>query len=259
MYTIAISNEKGGVAKTTTSISLGAALAETGKRVLLVDLDPQANLTLALGFEPTKVSQSMANVFLESAQIAPLILNSSFPNLDLAPSKEEMATSERILPIRLEYEFILKKALGQSRLPYDIVIFDCPPSLGVISLNAYVAANLLIIPTQAEYFSIYALRTLMGWIRRVRSQYNPDLMYRLLLTMYDKRNRIHRVLNDQLHESFQNGVLNTIIETDTKLRESPIAGTPILSHAPNSRAALQYRNLAQEIGEYVKEANLQPA
>jgi len=259
MYRITISNEKGGVAKTTTSISLGAALVEHGKRVLLVDLDPQANLSLALGYEPVKVQRSMSNVFLEDAPLSSAIVNTRVEGLDLAPSKEEMGMAERFLPMRHNYEYTLQTALEQANLDYDIVIFDCPPALGVITLNAFVAANLLLIPTQAEYFSVYALRNLMGWIRRVRAQYNPSLTYRLLLTMYDRRNRTHRVLSEQLHASFDSGVLNTIIEVDTKLRESPIAGVPIFMHAPRSRASYQYRVLAQEINDYVQETIVQPA
>jgi chromosome partitioning protein len=257
MYIIAISNEKGGVAKTTTTVSLGAALAEQGKHVLLIDLDPQANLTLALGKEPGKIPQTIAVVFLQKRRLDSVVLETSTPRLDLVPSNEEMGTCERCLPDQAEYEFTLKRAITQSLSGYDVVLIDCPPSLGVVSLNAYVAADLLIVPTQAEYFSIYALRNLMAWIRKIRAQYNPGLTYRLLLTLYDRRNRSHRVLYDQLKTSFGKGVMNTVIEIDTKLRESPLAGVPILVHAPKSRAAQQYRALAEEITAYVEETTLQ--
>jgi chromosome partitioning protein len=257
MYIIALSNEKGGVAKTTTAVSLGASFAETGMKVLLVDLDPQANMTLALGMEPSKIKLSSAAVFLENTPIASIIQHTSFPNVDIVPSKEEMATSERFLPMRPEYECTLRNSLSAQPLDYDIVLMDCPPSLGVITLNAYIASNLLVIPTQAEYFSVYALRNLMTWIRRVRAQYNPGLKYRLLLTMFDRRNRTHRVLSEQLRTNFEDGMLSTIIEIDTKLRETAIAGVPILVHAPKSRASFQYRALAQEISEYVKETAVQ--
>ena len=136
---------------------------------------------------------------------------------------------------------------------------DCPPFLGAVTLNAMVSVNMLLIPTQAEFFSIYALRNLMALIRRVRSQYNPGLKYRLLLTMVDRRNKIHRVLSEQLRTTFSQGVMETVIQTDTKLRESPIAGVPIIYHSPKSRGSLQYRALAQEILEYVKETADQPA
>jgi chromosome partitioning protein len=126
-------------------------------------------------------------------------------------------------------------------------------------MNALMAADLLIMPTQAEFFSVNALRNMMGVVRRVRAQGNSHLIYRLLMTMYDRRNRIHRTLSEQLRNTFENGVLDTVIETDTKLRESSIAGLPIIYHAPKSRSALQYRALAQEILTYVKETNSQAA
>jgi chromosome partitioning protein len=128
-----------------------------------------------------------------------------------------------------------------------------------VTLNALTAIDFLLIPTQAEFFSVYALRNLMSLVRRIRSQYNPPLKYRLLLTMVDRRNKTHRVMSEQLRSTFTSGVMQTVIEVDTKLRESPIAGIPIIQHAPKSRGSLQYRALAQEILEYVKETNIQPA
>ncbi len=259
MYTIAFSNEKGGVAKTTTTVSLGACLVEAGRKVLVVDLDPQANLTLALGVEPTRMPHTAASILMDSLPLHQAILHSSFPNLDLIPGSSETSQSERYLPVRDRYEYLLRDAIQQTALPYDFVLMDCPPSLGAVTLNALVAANLLLIPTQAEFFSIYALKNLMNWVRRIRSDHNPHLTYRLLLTLFDRRNRIHRLLSEQLRANFNNGVLETVIEVDTKLRESPIAGAPIILHAPKSRAATQYRALAQEIIAYVEKANLQPA
>ncbi len=259
MYIIAISNEKGGVAKTTTTLSLGAALAETGKKVLLVDLDAQANLALAMGLEVSSGQKSIAAVLMENLPLTQVIQKSVAPNLDIAPSSHDMGMAERFLPLQPGHEVLLKNALTSIAGDYDVVLMDCPPFLGAVTSNALIAANLLLIPTQAEYFSIYALRNLMGWIRRIRDQYNPGLMYRMLLTMYDRRNRTHRMLSEQLRQNFSTGVLETIISTDTKLRESPLAGVPILTHAPRSRAAEQYRALAQEILVYVQETNLQPA
>ena len=259
MYTIAFSNEKGGVAKTTTTVSLGACLAEAGRNVLVVDLDPQANLTLALGVEPTRVTHSAASILMHGLPLHQAILHSSVSNLDLIPGSSETSQSERYLPVRERYEYLLRDAVQQAALPYDFVLMDCPPALGAVTLNALVASNLLLIPTQAEFFSIYALKNLMNWVRRIRSEYNPHLTYRLLLTLFDRRNRIHRLLSEQLRSNFNNGVLETVIEVDTKLRESPITGAPIIFHAPKSRAAAQYRALAQEIIAYVEKANLQPA
>jgi len=258
-FIISVANEKGGVAKTTTVISLGASLNEMGFNVLLVDLDTQANLSLGLGIEPEKVTQSLVKVLLESAPIKNTVVETHISGLDIIPSNVEMGMVERFLPIRSGYETTLQRAIENNLSGYEFIIFDCPPFLGAVTLNALVTSNLLLIPTQAEYFSIYALRNLMNLVRRVRGQYNPGLTYRLLLTMYDKRNRIHRNLNEQLYTTFGNGVFTTIIETDTKLREAPIAGLPIIYHAPRSRASLQYRALAQEIHQYVKETAAQPA
>jgi chromosome partitioning protein len=258
-YKIGIANEKGGVAKTTTTVSLGAVLAETGKKVLLVDMDPQANLSLALGMEPTKVQRSSASILIEQIPITNVIRETAIPNLDIVPANSEMGMAERFLPTRQGYEFILKKALGQLSPTYDFVLLDCPPFLGAVTLNALATIDMLLIPTQAEFFSIYALRNLMALVRRVRTQYNPELKYRLLVTMLDRRNKTHRVMSEQLRTTFNTGVMQTVIETDTKLRESPIAGVPIIHHAPKSRASSQYRALAQEILEYVQETAVQPA
>jgi chromosome partitioning protein len=258
-FIISVANEKGGVAKTTTVTSLGATLNELGLRVLVVDLDTQANLSLGLGIEPEKVTQSLVKVFLESAPIKNTVVETHISGLDIIPSNIEMGMVERFLPVRSGYETTLRHAIENNLPEYDFILIDCPPFLGSVTLNALVASNLLLIPTQAEYFSIYALRNLMNLVRRIRGQYNPGLTYRLLLTMYDKRNRIHRNLNEQLYTTFGNGMFTTIIETDTKLREAPIAGLPIIYHAPKSRASIQYRALAQEIHEYVKETTAQPA
>jgi chromosome partitioning protein len=258
-YIISIANEKGGVAKTTTAISLGASLAEAGQRVLLVDMDAQANLSLALGIEPGKSQTSSAQVFLQNLNADKVAITTNVDRVALIPSNSELGMVERLLPSRPNYEETLQRALEPVQYQYDFILIDCPPFMGAITLNALNASNLLLIPTQAEYFSIYALRNMMGLIRRVRAKSNPRLTYRLLLTMFNRRNRVHRTMSEQLHTTFNSGVLKTEIEMDTKLRESQIAGVPIIKHATNSRAALQYRALAQEIMEYVKETTAQPA
>ncbi len=257
-YRIAIANEKGGVAKTTTAISIGAVMAETGKRVLMIDLDPQANLSLSLGFDPGKIQKSSASLLLETNVSPAIVKTSNMPGLDMIPSNTEASLAERSLPGRQGYETFLLNNLKNLSKDYDFVLMDCPPFLGAVTLNALVASNLLIIPTQAEFFSIYALRNLMSLVRRIRNQYNSKLTYRLLLTMVDRRNRTHRTMSEQLRTSFNSGVLHTVIEVDTKLRESPIAGVPIIQYAPKSRSSLQYRLLAQEILEYVKEIEQHP-
>jgi chromosome partitioning protein len=255
---ISIANEKGGVAKTTTTISLGAALAETGLEVLLVDLDAQSNLSLALNTDNNHSQPTMANVILEGLPARNALRETQIPRLKIIPSNSELGLAERFLPIRQSYETTLSRAFRDVDWEFDFIIMDCPPFLGAVSYNAIMASDLLLMPTQAEFFSINALRNMMGLIRRIRAQGNPRLTYRLLLTMFDRRNRIHRSMAEQLRATFGTGVLDTIIETDTKLRESPLAGVPIIVHATKSRAALQYRALAQEILTYVKETTSQP-
>ena len=255
---IAISNEKGGVAKTTTTLSLGAALAEAGKKVLLIDLDPQANLTLAVGFESGQAAVTSSHILIESAPLMSARLETEFENLDIIASHSTIEGAEQFLPVRTNYSAALKRAIDNAApLPYDYILFDCPPFLGAITINALSASDLLIIPTQAEYFSAYALRNMMGMIRRVRQENNPDLGYRILITMLDRRNRTHRNIQEQLHTTFGDGMFKTVIEVDTKLRESPIAGQPITKYKPGTRGAVQHRELAQELMEYVKEKDQQ--
>jgi len=247
-----MSNEKGGVAKTTSTLSLGAALAELNYRVLLIDLDPQANLSLALGLESGESNITAANILIENASLRSAIRKTDIAHLELVPSSFRIESVEQFLPMRTHYLSTLHDALKAEPQPYDYILLDCPPALGAITLNALSAADLLIIPTQAEYFSAYALRNMMGTIRRVRQEENPTLAYRILVTLLDRRNRTHRNIFEQLQNTFGQGVFTTVIEVDTKLRESPIAGVPITQYKPNSRGSQQYRVLAQELIEYAK-------
>ncbi|MDP2778302.1 MAG: ParA family protein [Anaerolineales bacterium] len=256
--TIAVSNEKGGVAKTTTTLSVGAALVELGNRVLLIDLDAQANLTIGLGLEPGESKHTSSDVMLDNVPLLDACRKTDVENLDIIPSDSRIETSEHFLPVRTDYTTILKQAIqAAGDIPYDYIILDCPPALGAITKNALAAADLLLVPTQAEYFSAYALRNMMSIIRNTREQDNPNLAYRLLVTMLDTRNRTHRNIHEQLRTTFGEGVFNTVIEIDTKLRESPIAGMPITRYRTGTRGSLQYRVLAQELIEYAKEKELE--
>ncbi len=258
-YVISISNEKGGVAKTTTALSLGAVLAEDGRKVLLIDLDPQANLTLAFGLEPAKLERTISNVLLESEPLLNVVCATNVPNIDIVPANFTMEQVEQTLPVYINYTQRLRTMLRAAEpLPHQYVLIDCPPSLGAITINALMASHLLLIPTQAEYFSAYALRDMMTVIRQVRASGNPGLAYRILITMLDQRNRTHRDIREQLERTFGVGLFKTVIEVDTKLRESPILGLPITLYKPTSRGALQYRSLAEELIQYV-EANKEAA
>lgn len=254
LITIAVSNEKGGVAKTTTTLSVGAALVELGNRVLLIDLDAQANLTLALGLELGESEHTSSDVMLDNVPLLIARRKTDVKNLDIIASNPRIETSEQYLPVRTNYTTILQQAIQASdNMPYDYIILDCPPALGVITKNALAAADLLLIPTQAEYFSAYALRNMMTMIRNIRDLDNPNLAYRIVVTMLDRRNRTHRNIHEQLRTTFGEGVFNTVIEIDTKLRESPMAGMPITQYKTGARGSTQYRVLAQELMEYVKE------
>ena len=257
---IAISNEKGGVAKTTSAISLGASLAETGHRILLIDLDPQANLTLALGYEPGKLESTIGDVILDSGTTIQNPLETSLPNLFLIPANSILEQAERAITPSKIIRDRLRQAIERSDLLiYDFILIDCPPSLGINTQLALTAADLLIIPTQSEFFSAYALRNMMTLIRDIRVESNPNLAYRILITLYDRRNRAHRDIQTQLETTFGDGLFKTIIEVDTKLRESPILGLPITLYKPTCRGALQYRNLAEELIIFTEKTNSESA
>jgi chromosome partitioning protein len=252
---IAISNEKGGVAKTTTAVSLGGAFVEMGQDVLLVDLDPQANLSLGLGLTPQNIRRSTSDILLNMAAPLSVSRETSIPGLDLIPANSEMGMAERFLPIRQNYKFVLRRALSSIPL-YDTIILDCPPSMGVVTINALVAADLLIIPTQTEYFSTHALKNVMNMVRTVRTNENPDLDIKLLITMFDIRIGSHKTLARQLKNTFGSILLDTIIQIDTKFRESTIVGLPITHYVPRSRGAVQYRTLAEELTRNVSKEKL---
>jgi chromosome partitioning protein len=254
---VAIANEKGGVAKTTTAISLGAAMVEDGQEVLLVDLDPQANLTLAMGIQPDQARRSVADLLLGNSSPLSISRETSVPGLDLIPASGEMLLVERFLYVRQKFEFLLRNALSKADM-YDLILLDCPPSLGALTINALTAAHLLLIPTQCEFFSAHALREMLDLVRNIRQRTNPALRYRVLITMLG-RTRVHRTLHEQIRNTFGTAVFKTAIELDAKLRECPVVGQPIIQYAPESRAAIQYRELGQELKDYARQAITQPA
>lgn len=256
-YVIAIANEKGGVAKTTTALSLGASMAELEHRVVLVDLDAQANLTLSLGIKPKPGRSTVSDLLLGQEGPDASRHPTDYEGLTLIPASSELMSTERFLAVRERPEQILRNALDEID-DADFILLDCPPALGLTTRSALTAADLLIIPTQCEFFSASALRDVLELIREVRAQHNPKLRYRLLVTMLDRRNRIHRTLFDQVQDTFGSGVFDTVIEIDTRLRESPIFAQPITTYAPKSRGAEQYRALAKELKTYAQEVTRRP-
>ncbi len=251
-YIIAIANEKGGVGKTTTVLSLGAALVEKGLRILLVDLDPQANLTLSLGIKPYHLHRTLADILMGGQRISSIIIQTGIKNLDLAPANEEMRLTEQFLRIRENFDQLLKDALEEVS-SYDLIMLDCPPAVGSLTQSALTASQLLILPTQCEFFSTHALRSSLNIIRTIRERNNPILRYRLLLTMMDPKNQTHQRLCQQIRNAFGVAVFNTVIELDDYLREYPLHAQPITTFAPESPGANQYRKLAEEVQHFVKE------
>ncbi len=246
--TIAISNQKGGVAKTTTCLSLGACLAEIGRSVLLIDLDPQGHLTLSMGLKPENLRRTVDDALLGNASLVSVSRESAIFGLDIVPANRMLIALDKILYGRPGYQFHLKKGLeimGEDF--YDFVLIDCPPSFGTLTLNALAAADLLIIPVQCDYYAAYSLRHYMKLVQRIREKTNPWLTYRVLVTMYDRRNKICRVILERMRQGLDSVLFQTIIEVDTKLRESPAFGQPITSYSPKTRGAEQYRALAQEL------------
>lgn len=245
---IAICNQKGGVAKTTTCSSLGASLSEMGLMVLLIDLDPQANLTLSVGLTPKELRYTVDNALLGNTSLVSVSRESSIFGLDIVPANRDLTVLDKILYGRKNYEFFLKRGLdAMDEGVYDIVLIDCPPAFGTLTLNALTAADLLIIPVQCEYYAVQALRRTIDLAKMVREKTNPRLTYRVLVTMYDRRNKICRILLDQIQQGLKSTLYETIIEVDTKLKESPVLGQPITLYAPNTRGAQQYRALAKEL------------
>jgi len=247
-YVISVSNGKGGVAKTTTSISLGCSLADMGHRVLLIDLDRNANLTLGFGTIPKHVASFSKDLFAETRANSVKCTETGYKNLELIPSDGDMASiEERTLSLRSSAT-VLRLAL-KSNIPrsYDFIIIDCPAALGYLTTNALTASDLLIIPTQAEFYSAYALQTMFTLIRDIRQNRNPDLIYRILVTMLDLRLRDHLNILNQLQKHLSDSLYKTRIMVDTHFRGSSTQGVPITYSNPTSRGAIQYRDLAQEI------------
>ncbi len=255
-YVIAICHQKGGVAKTTTVSALGSALAMLGQKTLLIDLDPSGNLTCGLGFTPATISNSAADILLGNDPLESICRPTSVQGLDIAPSNPEMSTVSRFLYLRPRFEFLLQNSLQRYEKNglggYDFVLIDCPPTLGPLTVTALTAARLALIPTQCEYYSLQALDGVFKAIASVKARTNSELEYRLLITMFDRRGLLHTRVLALLRERFNRVMFNTMIGFDSKLRESQLVGTPIIIHAPRTRAARQYLSLALELYRHVR-------
>ena len=247
---IALANQKGGVGKTTCTINLGGALVELKKRVLCIDLDPQANLSVGLGIDLNTVGQSMANVLLEpDVSLESIIVSSRTKRLDVAPTTIELSAAEVELFSAIGREMALRDKLTPELLDrYDYILIDCPPTLGLLTLNALVASDGVIIPVQTQYYALKGVAALLRIIKTVQTRLNPNLrVLGLLPTFYDSRTILGRDMLDSLKDLSEHTVFSTVIRQSVKVGEAPTAGVPITVYEPKSDAAKAFIDLAKEV------------
>jgi chromosome partitioning protein len=245
----AFANQKGGVGKTTTAVSLGAYLAEAGKRVLLIDSDPQANATSSLGIDPSSVQISLYDALIRRQSLADIAIATPTPGLGLAPSAPGLAGAEVEMVSMLAREYLLRRALEGITDQYDHVLIDCPPSLGLLTINALTsAADGVIVPIQCEYLALEGLGRLWQTVTMVREHLNPQLFISgMVLTMFDSRTNLAEQVVTEVRSHFPEQTFRTVIPRSVRLSEAPSYGQTILTYAPQSAGALAYRALAQEL------------
>lgn len=244
----AVANQKGGVGKTTTVVNVGAYLATADKRVLLIDMDPQANATSSLGVDKNSLQSSVYNAIVGETPLEQTLALTGRLGLDLIPSSPALAGAEIELVSLMAREHRLRQSLATLRERYDYVLIDCPPSLGLLTLNALTAADQVIIPIQCEYLPMEGLAQLLRTIDLVRINLNPGLGIKgLLMTMYDARTSLAQQVVDEVRSHFSDKVFTTIVPRSVRLSEAPSYGEPIVDYSPNSPGGLAYQALAQEI------------
>ena len=244
-----IANQKGGVGKTTTSINLAACLADAGRKTLVIDLDPQSNTTTGLGVDSHRVGLSMYELLVnESATVAQVVKSEIRPNLSLLPAKVDLYAADIELVYLDQREYRLKRALDAVKQEYDFILIDCPPSLGLLTVNALTASDGVILPLQCEYFALEGMQQLLNTIRLVRDRLNPQIqLFGVVLTMYDPRTKLGSEVVREISEHFPKEKFNTVIARNVRLSEAPSFGLTILEHDPRSPGALAYKQLAEEV------------
>lgn len=247
MRTIAIINQKGGVAKTTTTINLGAYLALQNKKTLIIDLDPQGNATSGLGINRFDLSRCIYDGLIDGVNVTKLILKTNFKNLDILPATIQLAGAEIEMVSMLSREYLLKNLI-KDLYGYDYVLIDCPPSLGLLTINALTASNQYIVPIQCEYYALEGLGQLLKTVNLIKKNLNPDLeLLGALMTMYNSTVNLSGQVVNEVKAYFKEKVFETIIPRNIRLSEAPSYGEPISTFAPNSKGGLAYEELAKEV------------
>lgn len=254
---IAVANQKGGVGKTTTAVNLSSCLGYKGKKVLLIDVDPQGNSTSGLGIDKKKIGKSAYDVLINDVEIGETLVQTPIENLMLCPSNIQLAGAEVELVSTISRETRLKNSLNSIKDNYDFILIDCPPSLGLLTLNSLTASNTILVPIQCEYYALEGLSQLMETVKLVQKHLNKELdVEGVVLTMFDARTNLSIQVVEEVKKYFRNKVYRTVIPRNVRLSEAPSYGLPIILYDPKSKGAECYLDLADEVIEYSEEESL---